>query len=445
MTTISEVKRHYKAYGAALDLWKCRDDEILLSGPAGTGKAQPLTSTVWTPAGPKLMGEIRVGDEVLTPDGGHAEVVDIPFRDTDTVYRVGFSDGTSVECTGNHLWRVGYRDSCNRQHEAILPLREIAANLRHRREGRPRFWIPLTQPVAFPEKSVPIPPYTMGVLLGDGYLRPGEISFTTADPEMAAAVATEVAPLYRLASSAKPDNAAGAYRIVPDGWRQRRPSRAKPGYVSRTSSGNFMARVRIPDQTAQRYIGRFDTREEAQAAIEAVAGDAFSEAERTGSGFQTAIDALGLRNARSAGKFVPDCYKFNSVAVRRGVLRGLMDTDGFAEPSATSFTSVSRRLAEDVRWLVQSLGGTAKISTKQPAGGQLAYTVWIKVDDPARLFGLGRKRDRCRVRTKYPPRRWIISIEGRGCEECQCITVGHPDGLYLTDDFVVTHNSRACL
>jgi replicative DNA helicase len=440
-----DPKKHWKAYGAADRLWKMRDDELLVSGPAGTGKAQPLTATVWTPDGPRLMSEIGVGDQVLTPDGGSAEVIDIPFRGERPVCRITFSDGRTAECCEEHLWQVGFWDSCYRVHEAVLPFHEIVATLRFRNETRPRYWIPMTEPVAFVEKPVPIPAYTLGVLLGDGYLRPGEINFTSGDKEVAEMVAAEVAPLYCLKHSSKAKTTALAYRIVPDGWRTKRKCRAKVGYVSRTSSGKWMGRVRIPDQAAQRYVGSYDTREEAQAAIDALEGNAFSETERTGEGIHAAIDALGLRNARSATKFVPDLYKLNSVAVRRGVLRGLMDTDGFAERSATSFTSISRRLAEDVRWLAESLGGVARITTKQPPNGQLAYTVWIKISNPADLFGLGRKRDRCVARTKYPVRRWIESIEEIGPEVCQCITIAHPDGLYLTDSFVVTHNSRACL
>ena len=445
MNTELEKKKHYKAYGGARILWSCRDDEVLVSGPAGTGKAQPLTATVWTPSGPRLMGDVRIGDRVLTPDGGTAEVVNIPYCGTDEIYRVTFSDGATAECSGEHLWQVGFRDSCNRSHEAVLSLEEIAKTLRYRNGTRPRYWIPMSAPAEFAEQFVPIPPYTLGVLLGDGYFRSAEVSFTSIDEEVASLVTAEIGPTYRLKSNAKARTEAMAYRIMLRSGRARGPCRAKAGYVSRTGSGKWMARSRIPDQSAQRYLGSFPTREEAQSAVDAVAGDVFSEAERSGVGIHVAIDALGLGGARSATKFVPECYKLNSVAVRRAILRGLMDTDGYAERSATSFTSISRRLAEDVRWLVESLGGTARITSKQPSNGQLAYTVWIKVANPADLFGLGRKRDRCLARTKYPPRRWIESIESIGCEECQCITIGHPDGLYLTDRFVVTHNSRGCL
>lgn len=40
MTPIDDKRRLYKAYGAASDLWRDRSDEIMLSGPAGTGKSR---------------------------------------------------------------------------------------------------------------------------------------------------------------------------------------------------------------------------------------------------------------------------------------------------------------------------------------------------------------------------------------------------------------------
>ncbi len=44
------------------------------------------------------------------------------------------------------------------------------------------------------------------------------------------------------------------------------------------------------------------------------------------------------------------------------------------------------------------------------------------------------------IRYKY-----IESIEPAGIEACQCIKVGHPDQLYITDDFIVTHNTSLAL
>ena len=68
----------------------------------------------------------------------------------------------------------------------------------------------------------------------------------------------------------------------------------------------------------------------------------------------------------SSEKFVPDAYKFASVASRTALLQGLLDTDGCVRKSDNNieYTTVSPQLAEDVAFVVQSLGGTARIRTK---------------------------------------------------------------------------------
>ena len=415
-----------------------RVPELLVSGPAGTGKAQPLDALVLTPTGPVPMGSLGVGDLVLSPSGDAIKIVDVPFRGVAPVYRVTLSDGSTVECSDGHIWAVEFAGVT-----LVRSLAELLPTLRHRGGQRPTYALPMTAPVEFERQDVPIPAYTLGVLLGDGYLRPGEVSFTSADSELAARVAAEMAPRYRLVESGKADNAALNYRIVPDGWKTRRASTAKTGYISMTSSGKFMARVREIGGRADeaKYIGSYLTREDAQAAIDAAAVGLVDDA---GDGIHQDVESLGLRNSRSATKFVPDVYKYNTAEVRLQMLRGLMDTDGYAGPTEVTFTSISEQLADDVRWLVESLGGFAKVATKQPSNGQLAYTVWIRFNDGPALFALERKRRRALVR-KRPVKRWIESAEYVGDRECQCITVEREDGMYLTERFVPTHNSRALL
>lgn len=149
-------------------------------------------------------------------------------------------------------------------------------------------------------------------------------------------------------------------------------------------------------------------------------------------------------------KFVPDDYKYNTPEVRRLVLAGLLDTDGeVGHQGSAIFTSTSRRLAEDVAWLARSLGYKARISGAKRRGYKRdgehvlcrdAYSVHVTAHECP--FLLPRKRDKWKApsQERYLSR-WIDRIELVGELDCQCITVEAEDSLYLTNDFIATHNS----
>jgi hypothetical protein len=113
------------------------------------------------------------------------------------------------------------------------------------------------------------------------------------------------------------------------------------------------------------------------------------------------------------------------------------------------FTSVSLQLAKDVIELVQSLGGKASLRHKRAfythnnerREGQLAYRMSIALPASIQPFRLTRKADIYHPRTKYPPVRAIESVTYVGRKEAQCIRVDAPDNLYVTDDYILTHNT----
>lgn len=166
------------------------------------------------------------------------------------------------------------------------------------------------------------------------------------------------------------------------------------------------------------------------------------------------FERLGLVGCKADTKFIPDSYKFNSIDGRFSLLQGLMDTDGYISKDGKAYyTSTSKRLAYDVRWLVLSLGGKATITNRVPvctngAGGRVngntAWTVYIRMPDNADIVRLGRKK---RLAGKYNGggvtlKRRITSIEPCGHEETICIAVDHPESLYIaSEDFIVTHNT----
>ena len=143
---------------------------------------------------------------------------------------------------------------------------------------------------------------------------------------------------------------------------------------------------------------------------------------------------------------IPEEYLFASVDQRVALLQGLLDTDGHVRPKDNNveFLTVSRRLAEDVRSLIQSLGGTARIREKRTTG-QLAYRMSVVLPSDVAPFRLSRKASAYHPRTKYQPTRAIVSIERIGREPAQCIAVDAADHLYVTEQYVVTHNTVQAL
>ncbi|MEU4803525.1 helicase-related protein [Actinosynnema sp. NPDC023587] len=106
----------------------------LLQGEVGSGKAQPLDALVLTPGGFVAMGDLRVGDEVITRDGTPTEVTGVFPQGEREVFRVVLSDGKAVECDLEHLWAT---------HDGeVRTLREIRDDLL-RDDGPSRWRLPM--------------------------------------------------------------------------------------------------------------------------------------------------------------------------------------------------------------------------------------------------------------------------------------------------------------
>lgn len=155
------------------------------------------------------------------------------------------------------------------------------------------------------------------------------------------------------------------------------------------------------------------------------------------------LSDLGLWGCKSEDKVLPVWAMRMSRPQRLELLQGLLDTDGTAgQKGEVSYSTSSPALAKQVQELVWSLGGRAKITPK-PTTHLTSYRLSIVFQDRAQLFALDRKRERVledRTR-KLNTRLRIESVEFVGFKECQCISVSHGDHLYVTDNYVVTHNT----
>ncbi|MGW1556801.1 helicase-related protein [Streptomyces sp. NPDC002144] len=353
----------------------------LLQGEVGSGKAQPLDSLVLTPRGFRRMGDLGVGDEVVVPAGEIALVDGVFPQGERDVWRVVLSDGSSVECDDEHLWIVGTSCGWDRgQPPKVMTTREIRHDL-FKANGSSKWYIPAATPVDLGDDSgLPLDPYLFGLLLGDGSFR-HNLRFSTVDAEIRDALVAAVAPDCRLVpvTGSRCD-----YTIQ----------------LTRRSGGARNPVIQI-------------------------------------------LRDLGLWGLTSHGKFIPAEFKNTSIKNRLALLQGLMDTDGTVDQNGLSISlcSASPMLADDVAWLVRSLGGRARVLPKKAA-----FNVSVALPDGYPPFRLTRKVERVRPRAKYNTfRRGIRTVEHVGRKPVQCISVAHPSHAYVTDNFTVTHNTMVAL
>lgn len=151
-----------------------------ISAPAGTGKAQPLDSLVYTPDGPKLMGEIQVGDVVCTPDNGTSVVLATYPQGLKDIYKITFNNGDTAECCKEHLWLIDNRiaEFKNR----IVDTGYLINNVKTK-DGRRKIIINNAKTIFFNEQNISLDPYLLGVMIGDGCLI-GNINLTNTDNEL---------------------------------------------------------------------------------------------------------------------------------------------------------------------------------------------------------------------------------------------------------------------
>jgi phosphate starvation-inducible protein PhoH and related proteins len=142
---------------------------------------------------------------------------------------------------------------------------------------------------------------------------------------------------------------------------------------------------------------------------------------------------------------VPHEYLWNAPRVRLAMLQGLLDAGGRPVTGSDGACRIecsarSSELVDDIVFLVQSLGGTARLAHSDLEGGE-PHRVDIRLPQGIEPFRAAPLRRRYDAAAGGQPRRFIDAIEPSGDAETVCIQVGAQDSLYVTDDFLVTHNT----
>jgi hypothetical protein len=362
---------------------------LILIGP-GSGKALHPDTPVLASDGWRPIKDIKVGDRVWSPDGACLSTVRAKrWQLPEPLWRVRFADGREVLVHSEHEWLTHHKKITRGEERPdnllwrVETTREIGRRLASVKDLMQ--YVPLTEPLEFPHVDTPIPPYTLGVMIGDG--------------NMSGAGYARVC---------NPD-----YEIIDELKKESEPY----GYIITQVAGN--------DSECPNWSVR---------------------------GMGHALADAGLAHKRSWEKFVPDIYKRGSVDQRWSILQGLMDTDGHVgDGGGANYSTTSMQLAVDVQELVWSLGGIAKLAERQTyftskgvrKSGRKSWRVSIRMRDPDKLFRLSRKRDR-QKRGQYSDtlKLRIVSVEReREPQASVCISLDSADGLFLADNYVVTHNS----
>lgn len=375
-------------------------------GKRGLGKVLSNDSDIITPFGIRKNGNLKVGDIISNPvTGGMEKVIAIYEHPKHDFYEIIFDDGATVECGLEHLWVVrqtGYTHKSRyinntglESEYRVWTFEMVKRWLDEQANGKckgKKLVIPLTEPVKFSRagnamRKGNIDPYIVGAMIGDGCLAHSVVDhgyalFTTADKEMV------------------------------DTFK---------------NHGYDMSHVRKDGIT-------YEIREK---------------------DFIDAFKICKLTGCKSENKFIPMPYKFGTVEDRFALIQGLMDTDGFISKDSgiCQFTTVSEQLAKDFQFVIRSLGAAAKLSIDTNTGykdkdGNFikckdAYTITFRMRNTERCFRLKRKLERCRPYNggiSIPSRR-IVGYRHIGIKDGRCITVDSTNSLYMTNDFIVTHNT----
>jgi hypothetical protein len=129
------------------------------------------------------MGSLQVGDLVFGVDGHPTPVVAATkIMSGRPCYEMCFSDGQTIIADAAHLWRTTTKSA--RKHgrpSGIVTTAEIASTLRAGAEWNHH--VELAGAAQYPELTLPIDPYVLGVWLGDGTSSSAEVTVGHGDEQ----------------------------------------------------------------------------------------------------------------------------------------------------------------------------------------------------------------------------------------------------------------------
>ena len=375
----------------------------MIDAMTAAGKACPDDTPIPTPDGWRKLGDLQVGDYVFNADGEPVKVIGIyPQNGERETYRITFKDGRTADCSPDHLWTVKVLGCKHlktlttaemlKSHEHVFTTKDGIVHHEH------PYAVPLCGPIQYPHKDVPVDPWVLGALIGNGCLSEKALTLSSGNLWVPKEMARRIGYPATMRQYGN-----YSYHFVKD--------------TTRDSDGSYR---RWYVQTKE-FLG----------------------------------DIPDLIGSKSGDKCIPDIYKYNSVDVRYAILQGLMDTDGHITKDRfeVSYTTTSPRLKDDIVEIVRSLGYRAHVTNdgRDKYRSGICYSIYIACpnNDKCKLFlaneaklrlaKKAKKYDRIKRHTDNYLK--IINIERVEDTHQRCIKVDDPRHLYVTENYVVTHNT----
>lgn len=372
----------------------CRGHLLMRSAPSGMGKAIPNYTIIPTPSGEKRVEEIKVGDYLYNRIGKPTKVLGVFPQGEKQVYQIRFKDGRVAECCDEHLWSYFYGHKTTKlTTKTLKEIRNIP--LRVGKEYVIR--VPINEAVEVQEKEYLIPPYVFGLFLGDGSFRRNEdnktFNYSAPDDELVKKIASIM------------------------NWNYKKNSEHNCAWTFKAKSTN--KNLYVDDILAEHP---------------------------------------DLVNTYSGDKYIPKEYLEGSVEQRFDLLNGLLDTDGsVGEKGRISFSTTSEKMAHDVINLCRGLGFVPtmfkdKRAHKYSSGCCFTVVVKGKPELKSKLFTYTPKKEKLEAYLSNSMRREgndnnpiVEIIETDKYTEMTCFLVDNEEHLFLMNDYIVTHNTKAAI
>lgn len=360
------------------------------------GKALSLDCDVLTPTGYKKMRNIKVGDVVIDGCGKKTTVIGVYPQGIKSMYRITFSDHTTIDCSDEHLWEVNYHGAHGISTK-VLDTKTLARDYKSIKGGRNYFKYSIPTPIIEDISLVsdlPIDPYLLGVLIGDGSLNDRGVAVSLPEDDVRQSV----------------EDLIGVWNME-----------------LRNSAGTCDYRICHKDKIPNQYSNIKTLR-------------------------QTLSD-LGL-TCKSVNKHIPQEYLFTSVSNRIKLLQGLYDTDGCTgENGSASFSTSSEQLSKDFAFLVRSLGGLDMVTSSvgrykngdEYVDCNVSYNHNIVFRNGIIPCSSEKHLKRYKPNRVGAYYRKIVKIEPIEDVECQCIKVDAECHTFIVENVTVTHNTTTAL